>query len=311
MTTPTLLQKRYQIAEQLGKGSFGTVYAAVDTVTNTPVAVKVESVNTKHPMLHYEWKALRLLAGDDNRVPAVFAFFTEGRNRYLVMERLGKSLESLFTECGRRFSLKTVMQVAIQLIQRLYGIHKSNLLHRDIKPDNFLITESNTIHVVDFGMAKRYRDPTTHIHIPYREGKRLVGTPRYTSINCHLGLEQSRRDDLEALGYVLIYLYKGRLPWQGVQGPNRNDKIMQRKLSTAIAALCEGMPVAFLRYFEYVRMLRFADKPDYDHLVRLFMDAADGEGIVLNDEYDWDPVDDPELELKSDQTVNASTQKSD
>ena len=138
-------------------------------------------------------------------------------------------------------------------------------------------TGSNVVHVIDFGLAKRYRDPETLVHIMYRENKHLTGTPRYASINNHLGIEQSRRDDLESLGYVFMYFLKGSLPWQGLRANTQRQKyqkIMEKKMATPIDLLCSGFPDEFRIYFEYCRALRFADKPDYSYLRRLFKDLA-------------------------------------
>ncbi len=156
----------------------------------------------------------------------------------------------------------------------------SAFIHRDIKPDNFLMglgRRSNVVYIIDFGLAKRYRDPKTHVHIMYRENKHLTGTPRYASINNHLGIEQSRRDDLESLGYVFMYFLRGSLPWQGLRANTKKQKyqkIMEKKMDTPIDLLCKGFPDEFRIYFEYCRALRFADKPDYSYLRRLFKDLA-------------------------------------
>jgi casein kinase 1 len=180
-------------------------------------------------------------------------------------------------------------------LSRVQTIHEKNLIYRDIKPDNFLIGRpgtktANVIHVVDFGMAKQYRDPKTKQHIPYRERKSLSGTARYMSINTHLGREQSRRDDLEALGHVFMYFLRGGLPWQGLKAATNKqkyEKIGEKKQTTAIKELCEGFPEQFALYLTYVRNLGFEDTPDYDYLRDLFTQALKEEGGVEDGEYDW------------------------
>jgi casein kinase 1 len=174
-------------------------------------------------------------------------------------------------------------------------IHEKNLIYRDIKPDNFLIGRpgskaANVIHVVDFGMAKQYRDPKTKQHIPYRERKSLSGTARYMSINTHLGREQSRRDDLEALGHVFMYFLRGGLPWQGLKAATNKqkyEKIGEKKQTTVIKDLCEGFPEELSKYLTYVRNLGFEYTPDYDYLRELFTQALKNGGEVEDGEYDW------------------------
>ena len=168
-----------------------------------------------------------------------------------------------------------------------------SLLTRDIKPDNFLIgsnKKSNIIYLIDFGLAKKYRDARSHQHIPYRENKNLTGTARYASINAHLGLEQSRRDDMEGIGYCLMYFLRGSLPWQGLKAQTKHEKyqkIMETKMSTPVEALCKGYPVEFMTYMSYCRALRFEDKPDYNYLRRLFKELFAREGFDPDLPFDW------------------------
>lgn len=259
--------KKFRLGKKIGSGSFGDIYLGVNVSTGEEVAMKLESTKSKHPQLVYEAKLYKILQGAVG-IPYVRWYGVEGSYNVLVMDLLGPSLEDLFNRCGRRYSLKAVLMIADQILLRIEYIHSKSFIHRDIKPDNFLIgrgRRANVIYVIDFGLAKRYRDPKTHVHIMYRENKHLTGTPRYASINNHLGIEQSRRDDLESLGYVFMYFLRGSLPWQGLRANTKKQKyqkIMEKKMATPIDLLCKGFPDEFRIYFEYCRALRFADKPE-------------------------------------------------
>jgi len=211
----------------------------------------------------------------------------------MVIDLLGPSLEDLFSFCNRKFSLKTVLMLADQMITRVEYVHAKNFLHRDVKPDNFLIglgKKANQVHIIDFGLAKKYRDPKTQQHIPYREGKSLTGTARYASLNTHLGIEQSRRDDLEAVGYVLMYFLRGSLPWQGLKANDKKEKyelIMEKKLKTPFEVLCKHFPVEFVAYLNYCRSLRFEDRPDYSYLRRLLKTLFFQEVYQYDFVFDW------------------------
>ena len=239
----------YRVGKKIGEGSFGVIFEGTNLLNNSQVAIKFEPRKSDAPQLRDEYRTYKILVGCPG-IPNVYYFGQEGLHNILVIDLLGPSLEDLFDHCNRRFSAKTVVMVAKQMLSRVQTIHEKNLIYRDIKPDNFLIgrpgsKSANVIHVVDFGMAKQYRDPKTKQHIPYRERKSLSGTARYMSINTHLGREQSRRDDLEALGHVFMYFLRGGLPWQGLKAATNKqkyEKIGEKKQTTAIKDLCDGYP---------------------------------------------------------------------
>lgn len=283
---------KFRLGRKIGSGSFGEIYLGTNVQTNEEVAIKLENIKTKHPQLLYESKLYKILQGGTG-IPNVRWFGTEGDYNVLVMDLLGPSLEDLFNFCSRKLSLKTVLMLADQMINRVEFVHSKSFLHRDIKPDNFLMglgRRANQVYIIDFGLAKKYRDASTHQHIPYRENKNLTGTARYASMNTHLGIEQSRRDDLESLGYVLMYFLRGSLPWQGLKAGTKKqkyEKISEKKVSTSIEALCRGYPTEFASYFHYCRSLRFDDKPDYAYLKRLFRDLFIREGFQFDYVFDW------------------------
>ncbi|VDN96307.1 unnamed protein product [Rodentolepis nana] len=181
---------RYRLGRKIGSGSFGEIYLGTDVTNNQEVAIKLECVNAKHPQLMIEARIYRILQGGFG-IPTLKWWGREGDYNVLVMQLLGPSLEDLFNFCGRRFRLKTVILLADQILMRIEYMHSRNFIHRDIKPDNFLMglgKRGNCVYFIDFGLAKRYRDPRTHLHIPYRENKNLTGTARYASVNTHLGI---------------------------------------------------------------------------------------------------------------------------
>ncbi|KAK1284229.1 Casein kinase I isoform delta-like [Acorus calamus] len=283
---------RFKLGRKIGSGSFGELYLGVNVQSGEEVAIKLESVKTKHPQLHYESKLYMLLQGGTG-IPHLKWFGVEGEYNIMVIDLLGPSLEDLFNYCNRKFTLKTVLMLADQLINRVEYMHSRGFLHRDIKPDNFLMglgRRANQVYIIDYGLAKKYRDLQTHKHIPYRENKNLTGTARYASVNTHLGVEQSRRDDLESLGYVLMYFLRGSLPWQGLKAGTKKqkyDKISEKKMLTPIEVLCKGYPSEFISYFHYCRSLRFDDKPDYSYLKRLYRDLFIREGYSFDYVFDW------------------------
>ncbi|XP_031482574.1 casein kinase 1-like protein 10 [Nymphaea colorata] len=295
---------KFRLGRKIGSGSFGELHLGLNIQTGEEVAIKLEPVKTKHPQLHYESKLYVLLQGGTG-IPNLKWFGVEGEYNVMVIDLLGPSLEDLFNYCNRKFTLKTVLMLADQLINRIEYVHSRGFIHRDIKPDNFLMglgRKANQVYIIDFGLAKKYRDLTTHKHIPYRENKNLTGTARYASVNTHLGVEQSRRDDLESLGYVLMYFLRGSLPWQGLKAGTKKqkyDKISEKKMLTPVEVLCKSYPSEFISYFHYCRSLRFDDRPDYSYLKRLFRDLFIREGFQFDYVFDWTILKYPQISSNS------------
>ena len=282
----------YRLEKRIGSGAFGEIYLARHITTKQKFACKVEPVSTKHPQLKYEERVYNYLKGGKG-IPAVHFYGEVGDYYCMVIELLGRSLEDLFQYCGNVFSLKTVLMLGDQMLQRIEFVHNNSFLHRDIKPDNFLMgygKSSHILYIIDFGLAKRFIDPKTGEHIPYRDGKSLTGTARYASLNTHIGQEQARRDDIESIAFVMIYFLKGSLPWQGVSGKDKDEKykkIKEKKIDTRITELSKGLPPQFLKFFELVRNIGFEDAPDYIALRTLLAEIFTEHEYQNDFEYDW------------------------
>jgi len=288
---------KFRLGRKIGSGSFGDIYLGANVYNNEDVAIKLESVKTRHPQLNIESKIYKAMQGGVG-IPQIRWAGSEGDYNVLVLELLGPSLEDLFNFCQRKFTLKTVLQLADQMISRIEYVHSKNFIHRDIKPDNFLMglkKRGNMVYIIDFGLAKRYRDNITNYHIPFKDQKSLTGTARYASINTHLGCEQSRRDDLESLGYVLVYFIRGSLPWQGLRAMTKKqkyEKIQEKKLATPLNQLCKNCPGAevFINYLQCCKDLKFTDRPDYTQLRCFFSRVFKEQNYKTDYVFDWNKL---------------------
>ena len=282
---------RYRLGKKIGTGSFGEIFEGTDIFDNSSVAIKLEHNTVKYPQLLFEAKLLKSIPGTG--IPTMHWFGIAGEYNAMVMELLGQNLEDLFSYCTKNFTLKTILMITMQLIERIKHVHDNNYIHRDIKPQNFLVgkdTTAKTIYILDFGLAKRYRDEHTHIHIPLKENRNLTGTARYASCNAHNGLEQSRRDDMESIAYVILYFFKGKLPWQGLKCKDKNEKyakIKEMKMSMTPENLCEGIPIEFAKYLTAVKKLGFEEEPAYKSYIQMFTNLFKSKDFEMDYLYDW------------------------
>lgn len=285
-----------EILCKIGTGTFGEVYAFVDCRTKRKMALKIEKKECN--LLRNEYRIYTRLNRIANDYVCRAYYYGQVRindtlSNGMVMDLLGCSLQRHFVQQDKNFSLSTVLKLGIMMISCVEFLHARHFVHRDIKPDNFVFgtgARSDRLFLIDLGLAKRYRNASTCMHIPHRRNKLLVGTARYTSLNVHRGEEQSRRDDLESLGYCLLLFVRGRLPWQGMRASTKEKKhmlIREVKESTSLDELCAGLPMCFYEYMTYVRDLQFKSQPDYDYLRNMFEDTLYEMGEENDGIFDW------------------------
>ena len=279
---------KYRCIEYIGEGSFCQVYKAESN--NKYYALKLENMNSNQNHLSNEASMMIYLKGPN--IPYIATFGSCGGYNILAMQLLGHNLQQMLDIHGT-FTIKTMCLLAFQMISVLEHIHNKGVIHRDIKPENFLLGKENSsnskyIYLIDFGLSKFFDKNSLNDILTNK--KNLTGTPRYASINALRGLEQSMRDDLESLGYLFIFLLKGKLPWMGIDCIDRNEKIKKiciRKIETSSSDLCSGLPKEFIEYLDYCKNLEFEQKPDYTMLKNLFLKILRNEKEKFDYIYDW------------------------
>ena len=291
----TTIIDKYKLLKKLGKGSYGNIYLCKDIITNKFFAAKLENKNGSTNALENEYQIMKNIKCD--RVPLIKQYSENNIYNILIMQLLGKSLEQIFEQIlnKEKMSIKCVCNLSIQMIEILELIHNKNIIHRDIKPSNFLMGNDlntfNNLYLIDFGLATKYRDSANSNHYKMIKGKKLIGTVRFASVNAMNGLSQSRRDDLESIGYVLIYFLKGKLPWQNLLIKNkeeRYEKIREIKSNIDIKILCSDLPEELSAYLTYVKNLKYDEDPNYDFIKGLFKNLLNKIGEKFDYCYDWD-----------------------
>ena len=281
-----VIDKKYRLIKKLGEGSFGEVYKAIDINTKEKVALKFETTNN-HAQLNNEIQAYESLCNIEGIPKLHFSGFHNNRP-YLVLDLFESSLDSKFKEYNHKFSIRCVVLIGIQMLKILEHIHERNYIHRDIKPANIMIgrkSKSNMLYLIDFGLSKKYRDPIIKQHTLYREKRQLIGNFEYSSLNAHLGIEQSRRDDIESAFYLMLKFYKGKLPWDSLmqEAASSNKLGFIRKIT--VEQICDSCPGQFLEMLKYIRGIRFEERPNYEYVKQLLGDLANENECDL--EFDW------------------------
>lgn len=256
-----IINNKYKILEKIGEGAFGSIYKGQNIRTQELVAIKVEPITNQTKLLKNESTIYQYLNNIPG-IPSVKWFGKDTENYYMVINLLGESLQTMKNkrDC---FSIKLVFQIGIHIVELLKTIHEMGLVHRDIKPDNFLVGlngENKRIFIIDFGFCKSYLlDGVSHI--PQKKTHNLIGSQTYASINAHNLIELTRRDDLESLGYMLMYFYTGFLPWQ-LDKTNENIKKQKQDIVEDVR-----LPKVLINYMKYVRSLGFSEKPNYIKII--------------------------------------------
>ena len=295
-----MVGKKFLVGKFIAGGSFGRLYTGTNIKTKEEVAIKMELKDIDKAQLPLEFFFYKQLKADGKKphwcVPKIHFFGPCGEKWIaLIMDMLGPSIEKVHDECGSKFSLKTTCMLAIQLMEAFEYFHGCQLIFRDTKPENFLFGRSGTddyatVHIIDLGLSKQYIEDDGK-HIKFIEGKGVTGTVRYMSVNNHKGFEASRRDDMIAVGYMLVYLAKGELPWMGVKADGIKEKyrqIAKIKEKTKLEALCEQLPQEFAKYLKEVLSLEFAAEPNYRTYKSLFERCLQQNGLRNDGVYDFD-----------------------
>ncbi|CCW64794.1 unnamed protein product [Phytomonas sp. EM1] len=296
----SIFQGRFLLTKLIGKGGFGEVYEGIQTSNNDAVAIKMERNTGKPSFLFHEAHVIqdiqKVRSQDGIAAIATLKYYgQEGDYRVIIMTLHGPSLESIL-EKMKRFSLKTTVMLADQMLTRLEHVHSVGYIHRDLKTDNFLLGKGvncQRIFLIDFGLSTKYRTSSCG-HRELVTGKSFLGTSRFASLNTHKGLSQSRRDDMEQLVYIMTYMYRGRLPWTGLNIKDYDTKekhIGKLKEQVPVNEICAKCPRQFSYLLFYVRNMAFTETPHYEmchallHSILEEMDPPE----QIDNIFDWDP----------------------
>lgn len=284
-----LIKEKYMVFSQIGKGAFGNVFKGVNIETQEYVAIKFESQNVSKERLDKESQLYTFLKEKNKRtfIPNIYWYGSVHNYNVLIMTRLGPSFENLIRKYNYTIQLKSILLLTINFFKVLKEIHSLDIIHQDIKPDNFAIGRNKlkkNIYIFDFGLSKIKESDMNE------KTNSLLGTVRYASIRAHEGYSLSYRDDFESLMYMIVYLYNRKLPWQGIQGKTKSEKnikVLEMKKKIDLSQLCYRLPIEYQKIIHYSRNLEFNEKPKYDTLINIIEERLNGFGFDINDQYEW------------------------
>lgn len=277
--------------KKLGGGAFGKLYSCINNKTKELYACKIENINTEKPQLSNEYKILNMLKNLTG-FPKCIKFQNSSRGYTLIMERLGPNLETIMTKLpNKKYSMKTTSMIILQCLDRIKDIHDKGIIHRDMKPDNFVIGnkgKEKLIYLIDFGLSKIINNDKKNSTI--KREKIIMGTMRYISMNTHLGNEQTKKDDLESLAYIIIYFIKGELPWQNVKANSKKEKynkVYQLKKHNVPNGICQFLPEDIKLIVTYILNLNIKQKPDYQKLKNILQNLMNKYSYLNDLQFDW------------------------
>lgn len=255
-----IISNKYKVLQKIGQGEFGNIFKGENIHTKELVAIKMENINSELNTLKRETQIYQYL-GKHQGIPSVKWYGTNKKYNYMVLPLYLYSLNDFYKN-QNTFSLDKIFQIGKNIIDILKFIHGKRIIHRDIKPDNFCIDEKNQINIIDFGMCKQYKNEDEE-HMPISFGKSVIGTLNYISINIHNGIEPSRRDDLESVGYILLFLLNGNLEWTNVY-IDKMKNVKEQCINTNM-----NIEPRIQKYIIWTRQLKFDENPDYEYAIQL------------------------------------------